>query len=103
MTSRDLGSTQVILPTTVQKPWTHAKGTSQMYTVQSCRAVRLHSGVCDHLESFECMHTMEPQRRRLIAVMYYRSGMVNSNTVNSKFHLIQSLFEILARILSFHV
>ena len=33
----------------------------------------------------------------------YRSGMVNSNTVNSKFHLIQSLLEILATILSFHV
>ena len=34
---------------------------------------------------------------------YYRSRTVNSNTVNSKFHLIQSFFEILARILSFHV
>ena len=33
----------------------------------------------------------------------YRSGTVNSNTVNSKFHLIRSFFEILARILSFHV
>ena len=33
----------------------------------------------------------------------YRSGKVNSNTVNSKFHLIQSLFEIFARFLSFHV
>ena len=33
----------------------------------------------------------------------YRSGMLNSNTVNSKFHLIRSFFEILARILSFHV
>ena len=34
---------------------------------------------------------------------YYRSGTVNSNTVNSKFHLIRSFFEILATILSFHV
>ena len=34
---------------------------------------------------------------------YYRSGTLNSNTVNSKFHLIRSFFEILARILSFHV
>ena len=33
----------------------------------------------------------------------YRSGMVNSNTVNSKFHLIRSFFEIFARFLSFHV
>ena len=33
----------------------------------------------------------------------YRSGTLNSNTVNSKFHLIQSFFEIFARFLSFHV
>ena len=36
-------------------------------------------------------------------VSSYRSGTVNSNTVNSKFHLIRSFFETLARILSFHV
>ena len=34
---------------------------------------------------------------------WYRSGMVNSNTVNSKFHLIRSFCEIFARFLSFHV
>ena len=34
---------------------------------------------------------------------HYRSGTVNSNTINSKFHLIRSLFEIFARFLSFHV
>ena len=33
----------------------------------------------------------------------YRSGTLNSNTVKSKFHLIRSFFQILARILSFHV
>ena len=33
----------------------------------------------------------------------YRSGTVNSNTVNSKFHLIRSFFEIFDRFLSFHV
>ena len=33
----------------------------------------------------------------------YRSGTLNSNMVNSKFHLIQSFFEIFARFLSFHV
>ena len=33
----------------------------------------------------------------------YRSGTVNSNTVNSKFHLIRSFFEIFARYLLFHV
>ena len=31
----------------------------------------------------------------------YRSGTVNSNTVNSKFHLIRSFFQIFARFLSF--
>ena len=34
--------------------------------------------------------------------VYYRSGTVNSNTVNSKFHLIRSFFKIFARFLSFH-
>ena len=33
----------------------------------------------------------------------YRSGTVNSNTINSKFHLIRSFFEIFDRFLSFHV
>ena len=33
----------------------------------------------------------------------YRSGTVNSNTVNSKFHFIRSCCEYLARFLSFHV
>ena len=33
----------------------------------------------------------------------YRSGTVDLNTVNSKFHLIRSFFEIFARFLSFHV
>ena len=33
----------------------------------------------------------------------YGSGTVNSNTVNSKFHLIQSFFEIFATFLLFHV
>ena len=34
---------------------------------------------------------------------FYRSGTVNSNTVNSKFHLIRSFLEIFAKFLSFHV
>ena len=33
----------------------------------------------------------------------YRLGTVNSNTVNSKFHLIRSFFEIFATFLLFHV
>ena len=36
-------------------------------------------------------------------LVHYRSGTVNSNTVNSKFHLIRSFFEIFARFLSFQV
>ena len=35
--------------------------------------------------------------------LFYRSGMVNSNMVNSKFHLIRSYYKYLATILSFHV
>ena len=38
-----------------------------------------------------------------ILVSSYRLGTVNSNTVNSKFHLIQSFFDFLARFLSSHV
>ena len=34
---------------------------------------------------------------------HYRSGTLNSNMVNSKFHLIRSFFEIFARFLPFHV
>ena len=40
---------------------------------------------------------------KVIVLVHYRSGTVNSNTVNSKFHLIRSYCEYLARILSFHV
>ena len=36
-------------------------------------------------------------------IYQYRSGTLNSNTVNLKFHLIRSFFEIFARFLSFHV
>ena len=38
-----------------------------------------------------------------VCTMNYRSGTVNSNTVNSKFHLIRSFFEIFATFLLFHV
>ena len=44
------------------------------------------------------------EKRSLADVtIHYRSGTVNSNTVNSKFHLIRSFCEIFARFLSFHV
>ena len=36
-------------------------------------------------------------------IMHYRSGTANSNTVNSKFHLIRSFNQDFARFLSFHV
>ena len=39
----------------------------------------------------------------ITVISMYRSGPVNLNTVNSKFHLIRSFFEIFARFLSFHV
>ena len=39
----------------------------------------------------------------LLKYFCYRSGTVNSNTVNSKFHLIRSCCKYLARFLSFHV
>ena len=46
-------------------------------------------------------------RQTCLAILWdpltrYRSGTLNSNTVNSKFHLIRSFFEIFARFLSFH-
>ena len=39
--------------------------------------------------------------RQISSVLEYRSGTVNSNTVNSKFHFIRSLWELF--LLSFHV
>ena len=50
-----------------------------------------------------CTRNPQPRDNAHHHVLPYRSGTVNSNTVNSKFHLIRSFFEILARILSFHV
>ena len=51
--------------------------------------------------SFGCLR---PNPALDLALFFrYRSGTVNSNTVNSKFHLIRSYCEYLARTLSFHV
>ena len=50
----------------------------------------------------ECNMTMYLMRMHT-AGFCYRLGMVNSNMVNSKFHLIRSFCEIFARFLSFHV
>ena len=57
------------------------------------------------IESFECeVDGITCDKLYLFdSFDYYRSGTVNSNTVNSKFHLIRSYCEYLARILSFHV
>ena len=44
-----------------------------------------------------------PARLSAHLKLRYRSGTVNSNTANSKFHLIRSFCEIFARFLSFHV
>ena len=46
---------------------------------------------------------LKPQKALIWYFCRYRSGTVNSKTVNSKFHLIRSFFEYFARILSFHV
>ena len=37
---------------------------------------------------------------KIIDTTVYRSGTLNSNMVNSKYHLIRSFFEIFARFLS---
>ena len=53
----------------------------------------------NYVQEFLAMRIVEP-----VWYQYnYRSGTVNSNTVNSKFHLIGSFFEIFAKFLSFHV
>ena len=69
-----------------------------------------HRRVCEeHLLSNAVAISMAEQantntgRTPTVALPLYRSGTVNSNTVNSKFHLIRSYCDYLARILSFHV
>ena len=47
--------------------------------------------------------TLKYPIRKMNLLDDYRSGTVNSNTVNSKFHLIRSYCKYLATILSFHV
>ena len=49
------------------------------------------------------MHSCLIMCLHLVDINLYRSGTVNLNTVNSKFHLIRSFFEIFVRFLSFHV
>ena len=48
-------------------------------------------------------NTRDKLLRKIAKKNSYRSGTVNSNMVNSKFHLIRSSCEIFARFLSFHV
>ena len=55
------------------------------------------------LEDYNIVHFTIRKDSSKIQKHVYRSGTVNSNTVNSKFHLIQSYCDYLARILSFHV
>ena len=56
----------------------------------------------DKISYAEDLHQI-PEDIHPVLKSLYRLGTVNSNTVNSKFHLIRSFFEILARMLSFHV
>ena len=60
------------------------------------------------LQTFDCPcvnldRTHFLQIQDLLQKEQYRSSTANSNTVNSKFHLIRSLDEDLARFLLFHV
>ena len=55
------------------------------------------------LPQIEKKNTVDMLTDGILGKCKYRSGTVNSNTVNSKFHLIRSYCEYLARILSFHV
>ena len=57
--------------------------------------IEANTGCRDHYVTRFIMNMMN--------ISQYRSGTVNSNTVNSKYHLIRSFFEIFARFLSFHV
>ena len=56
----------------------------------------------EYLYNFE-QFEVTTENKKTSKTLIYRSGTVNSNTVNSKFHLIRSFFEIFARFLSFHV
>ena len=47
--------------------------------------------------------TIWKMESQFVLFVVYRSGTVNSNTVNSKFHFIRSFFEIFATFLLFHV
>ena len=64
-----------------------------------CFTVLMQEGLNYQYTPCACVLARKDVKRNLI----YRSGTVNSNTVNSKFHLIRSFFEYLARFLSFHV
>ena len=50
-----------------------------------------------------CMRTCEGSNINTSTENNSNTGTLNSNTVNSKFHLIRSFFQIFARFLSFHV
>ena len=65
-----------------------------LYTTQQLNYIVLKHVNWVHINSSSCLFITE---------IDYRSGTVNSNTVNSKFHLIRSFCEIFARFLSFHV
>ena len=86
-----------------------------------CFALNIHNIVFDNNIQSDLLQPLDPTNKTYILstafgciflamnhtewilILIYRSGTVNSNTVNSKFHLIRSFFEIFARFLSFHV
>ena len=69
-----------------------------LYTIKKQKSYEV-----NFINTKKSIHFSPPANEVWGKVMFYRSGTVNSNTVNSKFHLIRSFFEYLARFLSFHV
>ena len=67
-----------------------------------CIPLVYHSAWTNKYVHFGLKGTVAQLKKSFVALRY-RSGTVNSNTVNSKFHLIRSFFEIFATFLLFHV
>ena len=67
--------------------------------VDSCRTPRC----LDVIGVLHKVYYVQCHRNLILHIQQYRSGTANSNTVNSKFHLIRSFNQDFARFLSFHV
>ena len=68
--------------------------------------VEMHFQICQIYQNLTELLVMKNSMRGVVPrprEACYRLGTANSNTVNSKFHLIRSLDQVFARFLSFHV